>query len=113
MRALAWVGLCIASAAVLATAGCDRECEIENRVLEDGVVGQHYEQRLTTTCEGDLAWFLFSGEIPPGIALFSDGILDGVPELAGVYNFTVGLDRIDDNIETTSSAAKSFTVTIR
>ncbi len=76
------------------------------------MVGQHYEQHLTTTCEGDLAWFVFSGEIPPGIALFSDGVLEGVPELPGTYNFTVGVDRIEDNLDTTSSAAKSFTVTI-
>jgi hypothetical protein len=112
MKATVFVGLLAISASILSTAGCDHECEIENRILEDGAVGQHYEQRLTTTCEGDLSWFLFSGEIPPGIALFSDGVLEGVPEIPGTYNFTIGVDRIGNDSDTTNSAAKSFTVTI-
>ena len=112
MRIPTSVVICCLSAAILLTTGCDHDCEIENRILEDGVVGQHYEQHLTTTCEGDLAWFVLSGEIPPGIALFSDGVLEGVPEIPGTYNFTIGVDRIGNDSDTTNSAAKSFTVTI-
>ena len=113
MRTPAFIGICFVSAALLIAAGCDRECEIENRMLEDGVVGQHYGQVLTSTCEGNQEWYLFSGDIPPGVALFGDGVLEGVPELSGVYEFTIGVDQVGDNLETTNSAAKSFTVTIR
>jgi hypothetical protein len=102
----------VSTTAILSSAGCDKECEIENRILEDGVLGQHYEQHLTTTCGGDLSWFLFSEEIPPGLALYRDGVLEGVPELTGTFSFTIGVDRIGIDSDTTSSAAKSYTVTI-
>jgi hypothetical protein len=78
------------------TTGCGGDCdlEIDTFVLADGVVGQPYDQKLDSDCGGD-AWYLDSGRLPPGIALQSNGELEGIPVRAGVYDFTVAVIDFD------------------
>jgi len=83
------------AALVLAMAGCHdgNPFDIETVALKQGRVGQAYADTIRTDggCE-NAEVYLFSGQLPPGIALRSEdecGILYGTPQLAGDYLFTV------------------------
>jgi len=96
------------------TTGCGGGCDlkIDTFVLEDGIVGQRYSQDLDADCGGD-AWFLDSGDLPPGIALQSNGELEGMPVRAGVYDFTVAVVEFDRYGFTDEIAFGSFSITVR
>jgi hypothetical protein len=58
--------------------------------LPNGTQGQAYSQQVTTT--GGVppdVFSLISGSLPPGLNLFSNGLLAGTPVAAGTYNFTL------------------------
>ena len=92
---------------LLVAVGCHEhsQFDIETVVLKQGQVGQTYADTIRTDGGYDNAEvYLFSGQLPPGIALRSDdecGILYGTPQLAGDYLFTVeassGSDSDGDN----------------
>jgi hypothetical protein len=63
---------------------------VSTRALPDATVGQKYSFSLSSNCGGG-AWFLQTGSLPPGIGLQDDGDLIGIPTLAGIYTFTVGV----------------------
>jgi Ca2+-binding RTX toxin-like protein len=58
----------------------------------DGVVGQAYSSRFVITGAPPSTVTQISGELPPGLALSSDGALTGTPTQAGSYMFTVRAD---------------------
>ena len=77
-------------AAGAALAGCsDCDLSVSTTALPDGIVGVAYAANLDSDCGGDF-WFT-NDSLPPGINLNSDGDLRGVPSLAGVFTFTVGV----------------------
>lgn len=79
------------SATQLVGSGCsDCSTSITTASLPDGVVGENYFLELNSDCGGDV-WFVQSGTLPPGISLQDTGKLRGVPTLAGIYPFTVGV----------------------
>ncbi len=58
--------------------------------LPDGKEGQAYETMLLA--EGGsppLSWDLTAGDLPPGVSLHDDGLLDGDPQESGDYEITV------------------------
>jgi len=59
-------------------------------MLRPATVGVRYNFGLRSDCGGDV-WFLEAGTLPPGIGLIDTGQLVGVPTLAGVFTFTVGV----------------------
>jgi hypothetical protein len=58
--------------------------------LPDGVAGSPYNQ--TMTAGNGTAPYVFSvssGNLPPGLALSSDGMLSGTPTNSGIFSFTI------------------------
>lgn len=68
----------------------DCDLKIQSNALPAGVVNVEYRFNLDSKCGGD-DWFIADGNLPPGIALQSDGDLLGVPVAVGTFNFTVGV----------------------
>ena len=77
-------------------------------VLPDGVVGTPYSAALTASGgEAPYAWHIASGSVPAGVALTSDGVLEGTPTSAGDHQFDV---RVTD--DGGASVTRRFTVSI-
>ncbi|MBM3754316.1 MAG: hypothetical protein FJW38_10095 [Acidobacteria bacterium] len=57
--------------------------------LTQGVVGQPYHLNLGATGSSPITWSITTGTLPVGMALFSSGLLTGVPHHPGTYNFTL------------------------
>ena len=88
--------------------GCSScDLRVSTRMLPDATVGIRYDVPLTSNCGGD-AWFLQTGTLPPGIGLQEDGELAGIPTLAGIYTFTVGVVDFPSG----SAAFKGFSLTV-
>ncbi len=60
--------------------------------LPDGAVGADYTATLDAA-EGSepYAYAVSAGELPPGLVLSSEGVIDGVPETTGSYAFTAAV----------------------
>ena len=69
------------------TVGCPTVL-ISPAVLPHAVIGQTYSQQLTFSGTAPVT-VTNSGTLPAGLTLSSGGLLSGVPEVAGVYPFTV------------------------
>lgn len=95
-------------AVVPSSMGCsDCNLEIITGALPDGIVGTAYSFDLQSFCGGD-TWFLYSGNLPPGIGLTDDGDLRGTPTLPGIFAFTIAV--VNDN--TWDTALKGLALTI-
>lgn len=57
--------------------------------LTQGVVGQAYHLNLAATGTSPISWSITNGNLPIGMALFSSGLLTGVPHHDGTFNFTI------------------------
>jgi len=76
--------------------------------LAAGTVGSFYSATLVAT-GGTVpyAWDFSAGTLPDGLSLSGTGILSGIPEVAGTFDFTA---RVDDNAS--AAATKFFSVVI-
>jgi hypothetical protein len=80
---------------------------IANTTLRNGVVGADYADTLRlATAPGPVTWSLFSGILPPGLALSAAGELSGVATQGGSFTFAVRADAA------AQSGYKAFAVTI-
>ncbi len=74
---------------------CGEDCKfnaITNESLQDGIVGQEYNEQLyyDISCSyASKSVELVKGELPPGIELQGDGKFSGIPTEAGEFAFTV------------------------
>ena len=59
------------------------------QALPTGVKGAPYTQTLTASPAGTYTFNLLLGSLPPGFTLSSAGVLSGVTNQTGTYNFTV------------------------
>ena len=75
--------------------------------LPNGTVGSSYSQNLSAVGGGIPHSFTFSGTLPNGVTLANDGVLSGVPTVAGTFNFTVTATDTS-----TCTGSQSYTVTI-
>jgi large repetitive protein len=99
----------VAVAFVVLLCGCnDCSLEITTHSVPDAIAGMYYSFNLDSDCGGD-TWFLTSFDLPPGIALQSNGDLVGVPSHTGIYSFTVGLVDYDSGDE----AYQGYTLTVQ
>ena len=58
--------------------------------LPDGLINEAYGQMLDISCNPPYTWTITSGSLPNGINLNSStGEIEGVPTVAGTFNFTV------------------------
>ena len=56
--------------------------------LPDGKVSQDYYAELDAAAEG-VVWSKDEGIIPPGLTLYTNGVISGVPEETGKFSFSV------------------------
>jgi len=61
----------------------------------------------TTTSGSALSWSISNGNLPPGIALATNGALSGVPTQAGTYTFTV---KATDGVNQSSTKDLSISI---
>jgi hypothetical protein len=84
---------------------------IDPATLPAGVVGNVYSQTLTASGGTEpFAFTVVSGALPPGMALWSSGVLSGTPTSGGVYTFTV--QAVDSFPGLPFSAQQPYTLTI-
>jgi sugar lactone lactonase YvrE len=77
--------------------------------LAQGFVGTSYSQTLAATGGSPAyTWSILSGNLPPGLALSSAGVIAGTPTAAGTYLFTA---QVQDAASLTKSQAFNLTVT--
>jgi hypothetical protein len=76
--------------------------------VPNGEVNAAYATSLTASggSSATKKWTVGAGQLPPGLALSSDGHITGMPTAAGTYSYTV---TVVDGVVTSS---KAFTVTI-
>jgi len=57
----------------------------------DGVVGLPYQSpaQQSVNSQGNVTYRLYSGNLPPGLAIGANGAIAGIPTIPGTYNFTV------------------------
>lgn len=81
---------------------------ISNARLPKAAVRSPYHNQLQAI--GGLppyTWQVVQGELPPGITLFPDGTLDGMPTSVGDYEFTV---KVTDGAKPAHDIQKKFTL---
>jgi len=74
--------------------------------LPDGIYYEIYNQTLDATGSSPISWSLESGVLPTGLALYSHGLILGIPSEEGVFNFTVKASNIVGDV------TKALTITI-
>jgi Putative Ig domain len=81
--------------------------------LEDGVVGQPYDQKMRVSGGGPpYKWSLALGKLPQGLSLNTNtGTLSGTPNQSGKYTFTVKV--ADSSYYQTQTSLQSFTLKIQ
>ncbi|MGH9383728.1 MAG: putative Ig domain-containing protein [Vicinamibacterales bacterium] len=62
---------------------------------------------------GDDGWSLAQGNSPPGIGLSARGRLNGIPNQAGVFNFTVQVVKFDSSNAPTKAASQGLPLTVK
>ncbi len=78
----------------LSLGACDDDfCEagaatIDPSEVSDATVGEAYSQQFTAFGEGE-QWSVDDGELPPGLTLSDDGLLEGTLTTEGEYNFVL------------------------
>jgi large repetitive protein len=79
-----------------------------------GSVGVPYSTSLTTNAAPPLVWnfILLSGNLPPGLALASDGVISGTPTQSGTFSFVARVNAGDPGFPIVFSADGSFSITI-
>lgn len=77
--------------------------QIITESLPTVTVGDPYDFTLEATGgDGDHLWSLEQGDLPDGVELSADGVLSGITETAGTFEFTVRAD----------TATRTFTITV-
>jgi hypothetical protein len=83
---------------------------IATQFLNDGYQGGFYFEVLSANGGTQpYVWSLVSGNLPPGVSLSSNGILEGTPTAAGTYNFTL---QVTDSGTVPQTVSQSFALTI-
>src|SRR5256885_922687 len=82
------IGLQIETTLLIGQGGAFR---IQTDTLPAGTLGSTYLQTFQATgnSTAPYTWSVFSGSLPPGLALSPTGTLSGTPTQAGTFQFTV------------------------
>jgi uncharacterized repeat protein (TIGR03803 family) len=82
--------------------------QITTTSLPNGTNGATYSQTLTASGgQTPYTWTNISGALPPGLYLSTNGVISGIPTVAGISNFSV---RVTDAQSTTTMQALSLTI---
>jgi hypothetical protein len=106
------LGFVVTLVCVLGLSACNTcDLEILTTSLPDGYIDQSYRYALDATCDWD-EWYLIGGTLPPGISLNADGVLSGIPTLAGSFIFTVEVVDLDYEDTIRESISAGFAITV-
>ncbi len=87
---------------------------ISTSSLPLGTVGSSYQATLLMSpsgaCKMPYVWSIYSGSLPPGLGLSSDGAISGAPTTAGTYYFNVKVR--DSSSPAVSTLEKPFSIII-
>ncbi len=61
------------------------------------------------SCIAPIVWSIYSGALPPGLTLVSNGVISGTPTTVGSYLFTV---QVQDSFSTPAIARKAFAMEV-
>ncbi|MEE9295040.1 MAG: putative Ig domain-containing protein, partial [Phycisphaerae bacterium] len=79
--------------------------------LPDGVLNALYSETLLAGGgTGPLTWSLFSGTLPPGLALSSSGVISGIINATGSFTFTVKVN--DSSSPTQQTDTQTLTILV-
>ena len=109
------LGIMVSGAYALApTLPEDPVLEIRYESLNDATVGKNYSHqfKVNGATYTDVKWSLKSGNIP-GMSLSWGGVLSGIPSRAGVYNFTVAVERYYGTYSERTSTSQSITLVVK
>jgi uncharacterized repeat protein (TIGR03803 family) len=82
--------------------------QVATIALSNGVVGMAYSQQLSAISgQPPYSWSLFSGSLPLGLMLATNGLISGIPTNGGTNNFTV---EVTDAANNTATQALQLTV---
>ena len=62
---------------------------ITTTTLPDGIMGIYYSETLRATGTAFITWTHFSGNLPTGLTISTDGVISGTPSTAGTFDFSV------------------------
>lgn len=83
---------------------------ISTETLPEAVPQQYYWARLRANGgTPPLQWSVLRGEVPPGLELRDDGTISGVPNTAGEFRFTAG---VNDSAQPPNQIHHQFTITV-
>jgi len=108
---------CLVLLVGLSLGGCDTGCSagapgIDPVEVTNATVGEPYSQQFTAFGEGE-TWSVDSGELPPGLSLSEDGLLEGTPTTEGEYSFVLGSNPPDRETEClVQPASGPYTLTV-
>jgi hypothetical protein len=84
--------------------------QVTTTSLPNGTNGSAYSQTLTASGgQMPYSWTNISGVLPPGFNLSTNGVISGIPTVAGISNFTV---RVTDAASSTATQALSLTINV-
>ena len=75
--------------------------------LPNGIKGESYSEVLHVNGAASALWSLVSSDLPPGLALSSAGMIQGIPTAEGTYDFMLNASDNNDN-----GARKTMRITI-
>lgn len=65
--------------------------------LTNGFINVNYSQTLSAAGDTPITWEVVIGSLPNGLRLSSDGVISGMPTVAGTFNFTVNASNFMGN----------------
>jgi hypothetical protein len=73
---------------------------IVTKSLPAAQAGSQYTVQLVASGVAPYRWTVLSGTLPPGLTLYSDGFLQGVPQQTGQFAFVVEVQDGSNNTAT-------------
>jgi hypothetical protein len=81
--------------------------KITTNVLSDGTAGAAYLANLSATGDATIIYGLWSGTLPDGLKIYTDGIISGIPTQTGSWTFTVAATN------NAGSTTRELTITVK
>ena len=72
-------------------------------------VGIPYSRTLTANGTSPITWSLFSGSLPDGLSISSDGVISGIPTTTGTFSFAL---RAQNDAGWTTSGNDAYRITV-
>ncbi len=75
--------------------GVSSSITVTTTTLPGGSIGTSYSAQLQQSGASSPYWSIISGSLPPGLTLYSSGLISGSPSGSGLYSFRVQAEQVD------------------